>query len=552
MADFSRNNLANASSPYLSQHAQNPVHWQEWNPQTLAHAKKTKKPLFVSIGYSTCHWCHVMAAEAFSDSGIARYLNENFVAIKVDREERPDIDQLAMSFITRTQGGGGWPLNIFMSADMRPYFAATYVPVTPKFGLPGFIEVLRMGKDAYERHSGKIPQYLMQQSSAEKSTEHEAVETILSNFDAEHGGFGGAPKFPPHCTLLFLISYFENTKDLGAAAAIEKTLDAILLRGLHDHLQGGFFRYCVDGEWTIPHFEKMLYDQAMLLWAYSAAYKALGKEEYKEVAQKTIRCLTQTFDDGAGMLFSGHDADTGHEEGAAYVWDKKEIEKILSQQELKEFLAVYEITDGGNFEGKNHLVKKADAFLPEIEKKLLAARRKRPQPFIDRKILTSWNCLAGIALLEAGKCLGNKEVKEMALGLFGSLMKKHCVKGLVLHSSIGGRVQGGEFLQDCAGLLLFATHVHEETGKEEKLVKELLARLGKFQKKGDWIESSNADFVEVPAQDFDHPAPSSVALAEMAQMRAEKILGKKPRSLEFQSGMNRDFHNLAALLHKQL
>ncbi len=552
MPDFSRNNLAKATSPYLRQHEGNPIWWQEWNTQTLGHAKKSGKPLFVSIGYSTCHWCHVMASEAFSDREIADYLNGNFVCIKVDREQRPDIDQFAMSFLVKMQGSGGWPLNIFLTPDLKPFLALTYAGVAPRHGMPAFIDILKSAKQAFSQE-GKIPAHTVARNEPRAREEAEVIGEILSSFDVDNGGFGGAPKFPPHCTLLLLASEYEATKDHGVKAAFAKTLDSVSLRGMHDHLQGGFYRYCTDAEWTIPHFEKMLYDQAMLLWAYSAAYKALSEENHKIVCEKIIKCLEETFRGESGLYFSAHDADTEHEEGSTYIWAVPELRQILTQKEFGEFEAVYDVTEHGNFEGKNHLVKKGNVFLPKIEEKLLAARSKRAQPFVDRKIVTEWNCLAGIGLVTNYRFTANQEALKIATRIYNGILSKHYKKGALAHSSLNGALQKGEFLSDHATLLLFATYMHEETRSEEKIVSQLLEKMLKFRKPdGTWIESNNSDFLEVAAQSFDHPGPSSSAVAELALLRAGTILGKERGVIGFGNPLGQDFKSFAAFFSENM
>jgi len=549
MEDFSKNNLAKASSTYLQQHSHNPVWWQEWNEQTLNYARDQNRPLFVSVGYATCHWCHVMAAEAFNDRDIAEYLNRNFICIKVDREQRPDIDSFLMSFLVETQGSGGWPLNVFVTPDIRPFLAVTYLPAKQQQGLPSFVEVCRLAKDAFEEHRGKIPTFHAEPNADIEYAESDVAGAILAVADQENSGFGSAPKFPPHSTLLFLLSFYDRRRDLAAARVIESTLDAMMLRGLHDHLQGGFFRYCVDAHWTIPHFEKMLYDQAMLLWVYSSAYKALGKQEYGVVCERIVKCLGETFMSGEGLFYSAHDADTSHHEGGTYLWDTDELRLLLSQKEFSEFESVYDVSTAGNFTGTNHLIKRKAEWLPEIEEKLLNVRRIRPQPFTDRKIVTSWNCLAGIGLIMAYRSLGDQKLLAMSANLFDRLIEKHYLKGKLCHSSLGGKRQEAEFLQDYAALLLFATYLHEEGYDREQIINEMAGKLNRFRKLG-WIESSNEDFVEVSATAYDHPIPSSISMAEFALLRASVLLGRERPKIEYGTALESDFRNIAAFYAK--
>ncbi len=311
-SNFKRNNLDKATSPYLLQHKDNPIHWQEWSKDVLEYARKKNKLLFVSVGYATCHWCHVMAQEAFSNKEIAGVLNEHFVSIKVDREQRPDIDHYLMAFMQETHGQGGWPLNVFLTPDVQPFFAATYMPAESRYGLSRFLDVLHNVQEMYSSQKGDIQKYLPPISQEEHHEEGQIIQSIKDHF--MNNTFGA--QFPPYNTLLFLLSYYEQKKDTEIKEIIEKILDVIATRGLHDHLQGGFYRYCVDAAWMIPHFEKMLYDQAMMLWVYSVAYKILRKPEYKTVVEKIRECLEETYADG--LYYAAHDADTDHNEGDTY------------------------------------------------------------------------------------------------------------------------------------------------------------------------------------------------------------------------------------------
>ncbi len=547
MIEFTQNNLNKSSSPYLQQHKDNPIHWQEWSKESLEYAKKENKLLFVSVGYATCHWCHVMAEESFQNNEIAQFLNDQFVAIKVDREQRPDIDQYMMAFLIQQQGHGGWPLNVILTPDQKPLVAMTYVPVTPKYGMPGLLDILHYAKKMYETNHASLEQFVPEVPKTISAKEEEIVETLLTSFDTATASFSHGPQFPPHNTLLFLLAYYEETKQPKIKVMLEKILGTIAMRGLHDHLQGGFYRYCVDRNWTIPHFEKMLYDQALLLWVYSAAYKVLKKEAYKEVAQKIMHCLKETFEEN-NLYYSGHDADTAHCEGMTYVWSKEEVREILTPEEYSSFIALYDETT--NFEGKIHLVKKKQGFFPQAEEKLLEHRKKREQPFVDTKIITSWNALMGIGFVHAARYLEGKaaaQAKEKADALFSALIKKHYRDGELCHSSLGSILQNQEFLEDHGAFLLFATYLYEEqpNKKMKEIIKTLLAKVKTFYK-DHWIESNNLDFMEVSAQSYDHPTPSSVSLAEFAVFRAEIILEKEYNAVSYKPALAHDFHNIQA------
>ncbi len=542
MTNFKRNNLDKAISPYLQQHKGNPIWWQEWSQDIIAYAKKTDKIVFASVGYATCHWCHVMAREAFSDKSIAEYFNSHFVCIKVDREQRPDIDAYLMSFIQETQGYGGWPLNVFLTPDLKPFFAATYVPIKPWHGMPAFLDLLKEIKSNYEKYKNRVPSYQPRVQQAEDAEEEAVLQTIKRAFTG--AGFGDGPQFPAHSTLLFLFSYYEETRDREIKAMLEKILDTMAMRGLHDHLQGGFYRYCVDTSWTIPHFEKMLYDQAMLLWVYSVAFRIFKTAEYERVVQKLLFCLEETYAQD-GLYVAAHDADTDHQEGMTYLWEKKEIQDALTGKEFERFAEVYDLK--GNFEGKIHLIKKKNVPLPEIEKKLLQIRKSRPQPFTDKKIVTSWNALVGIGFVMAYRALGSDELKEKARSVLDALLKKHYHDGMLCHSSHEGKIQNDEFLEDYASMLLFVTYLSEETKDDKGLLREWHDKVNGFHKTH-WVENKAGDFMEIPAASLDHPTPSSVSLAEMALLRARIILGKEYPSRRYKQALAHDFFNLTAFI----
>ncbi|MFQ5492783.1 MAG: thioredoxin domain-containing protein [Candidatus Dojkabacteria bacterium] len=565
MIDIGKNNLDRSTSPYLQQHKGNPVFWQEWNDEILGEAKKIKKPLFVSIGYSTCHWCHVMAAEAFSDNEIADFLNDNFIPIKVDREQRPDIDKFAMNFLVATQGQGGWPLNIFLSPDLKPFFAGTYFPVEGKHGLPPFIDILEKTLKWYEEHKAKLePFELPIKASSEgekqgpKYNEKGLVDVIKQNIDYQHFGFGYKNKFPPYNTLLFLMHYYAISKDADIVRLITKTLDAMAMRGLHDHLQGGFFRYTVDREWTIPHFEKMLYDQAMLLWTYSIAYKLFEREEDKIVAEKILKNLEETFEDD-GLYFAGHDADTEHEEGATYLWTVEEIKEILSEKEFEGFSKLYDIEDG-EFEGKMHLVKTKNKQLDDIESKLLVVRKKRKQPFVDKKKITGWNSLLGCALIACSRYCGNENALEKAKIIAEKLFETNVKDETVFRSSIDGVVQKQSFLEDYAALALLLTYLYEEEDIYKEELREIGEKLQKFNTDGRWHMSLNSELGRIVAEEDDHPQPSAVSLAVLAEFRSEILLrddkgGEGSNKTEessdvtdFKPPFAGDFYNIVVLL----
>jgi len=541
MSDMKRNNLDKSLSPYLLQHASNPVWWQEWSAEIIQHAVDAKKPLFVSVGYATCHWCHVMAAEAFSDIVIADFLNSHFICIKVDREQRPDIDQFMMQYLTALSGNGGWPLNVFLTADLRPIYALTYAPQH------SFLSIAKKVYEYHEKNADDVAPFITTEVQPPIAKEESLVKNLLSYYDAEYGGFGPGQKFPPHSTLLYLLYFLcvENNPDVQAVC--RKTLDAMRLRGLNDHLQGGIFRYCVDRKWTIPHFEKMLYDQAMALWCYSLAYKVMGENEYKKMAENIVRCLDDCFADN-GLFISAHDADTRHVEGATYVWSYAELKASLGPDEFKRFCASYDIDEQGNFEGLIHLIRKNDVDLRDIEEKLLSLRKKRVQPDPDKKILCGINALVAMALIQAGRNLEKPELEEKAAQIIRRLIDLFWDGKVLGHSFFNGATQNQSFLFDAAALLTAITMIYENDASWNTLMTTMAAYVESFRDGDKWMESSAADFQQVFASWFDHPVPSSVSLAAMGLTRVALLAGKETETKSYRAPYQADFFNITAMM----
>lgn len=560
--DPSRNTLSGAASPYLRHHASNPIHWQEWSAEAAAWAKANRRPMLISVGYSSCHWCHVMARESFSDAAVAAYLNEHFLCVKVDREERPDIDKLLMRACVEMTGSGGWPLNVFLSSQMRPFFAVTYAPLSPNYGMPGFLEIIKHVKGEHDAKGGEMERMELGAGRTPDVYEHMLVPALASAYDSVNDGWGGGPKFPPHCALLFSAHYRAETGDERLAEMSKRTLDRMASSGLHDHLQGGFYRYCVDGEWAIPHFEKMLYDQAMHLWNYSVAFREHKEPRYAEIAAGIYRCLEESFRietaewQAPGLYASALDADTNGDEGGTYVWSYDELRKALSREELALLSKHYSISKEGNFEGRNHLIR-LDAGRPDgliaVEAKLLSIRKSRPQPFRDDKAVTSWNCLAGIALVQAYRCTGDSNYLSRALQLFDALLSKHTFGTRLARFSIAGKEHGTGSLEDYAAMLLFATYVHEELDGADTRLTGLAERVEEFRSSGRWFERKDWDFLDVQADSFDHPTPSSVAMAELALARTAALLGEPYASeMRYKRPLSHDFLNIAAMLRNGL
>jgi uncharacterized protein YyaL (SSP411 family) len=548
---FRRNNLDKSTSPYLLQHADNPVWWQEWNGDTMKYAVETKKPLFVSVGYATCHWCHVMAAEAFSDRETADFLNENFVNIKVDREQRPDIDQFMMNFINRQTGSGGWPLNVFLTYDINPVYALTYAPLTDTASMYSFLKVAQKVFEFYNEKKSEIPEFIPLETKPEEAGENTLIRILSDYYDHENGGFGNKHKFPPHSTLLYLLYQLSIGESPSIRTMCMKTLDAMMLKGLNDHLQGGIFRYCVDPEWTIPHFEKMLYDQAMALWVYSLAYKVLGKEEYRHMSEKIVRCLQESFFSDV-LFISAHDADTDHHEGSIYLWSIDQLREALDPDELVIFMEAYHITPSGNFMGSNHLIRKNEKSSGEIEEKLLTVRRKRLQPSADEKILSGLNSLTAAGMIHAARYLDNPVLEGKAAKLVTSIRNTFWRGHSLGHSMFRGKVQEQPFLYDASALLFAVTLLYETDDSWLDFMDDIAQYVLTFRENNTWIESKTADFPPVNASWFDHPIPSSISLTEMALARYNTLKGEYVEQTEYLQPFQSDFYNLHAMIRKGL
>jgi uncharacterized protein YyaL (SSP411 family) len=435
------NRLAFEKSPYLLQHAHNPVDWYPWGSEAFERAKREDKPVFLSSGYSTCHWCHVMEKESYEDEEVAKLMNDVFVSIKIDREERPDIDGIYMKVCQAMTGSGGWPLNIIMTPDKKPFFSATYLPKESKFGRQGMMEIIPQIRDIWKKNRGRaealaaevISSLKDEQKAGEELKEdvlNVAYEQLLGAFDEQHGGFGSAPKFPTPHNLTYLLRYWKRTDDIMALRIVERTLSALSMGGIYDHVGFGFHRYSTDARWLVPHFEKMLYDQALLAIAYTEAYQATENDEFKRIACEVFTYVLRDMTSPEGGFYSGEDADSEGVEGKFYVWAEEEIDSILGEDsELMK--KVFGIDKHGNFRekgnsiGKNipHLSKtlpelEADLKLPaqeihrrmgDAKQKLFAAREKRVHPGKDDKILADWNGLMIAALAKAALAFDKPE-----------------------------------------------------------------------------------------------------------------------------------------------
>lgn len=429
------NQLFNEKSPYLLQHAENPVNWHPWADQAFHKAKEENKPIFLSIGYSTCHWCHVMAHESFEDEEIAQILNESFVSIKVDREERPEVDAVYMSVCQDLTGQGGWPLTIIMTPDKKPFFAGTYFPKKSRYGMTGLLDILHKTAKLWKSDQSMLLKRSESILTALKSADQEGhttepswnlvkqgFEELLAMFDSRFGGFGSAPKFPVPHNLLFLLQFYEKTGNKKALSMAEATLFSMARGGIHDHIGGGFSRYSTDARWLVPHFEKMLYDNALLALAYLEGFRITGHNEYRHIAERILTYVDRELTAREGGFYCGQDADSEGVEGKYYVFSKEELGNLLEQEELALFCQQFNITERGNFEGKNipnlnhdSRSDETDSLLNHAIQKVYKYRLKRTILSTDDKILTSWNSMMIMAYGKAGFFLDNDHYKEKAI-----------------------------------------------------------------------------------------------------------------------------------------
>ncbi|MEN8614266.1 thioredoxin domain-containing protein [Dehalogenimonas sp. THU2] len=473
------NHLAGQTSPYLLQHAENPVEWYPWGEEALARARTENKPILLSIGYSACHWCHVMAHESFENPETAGLMNRNFINIKVDREERPDLDAIYMSAVQALTGHGGWPLTAFLTPDGKPFYGGTYFPPEDGHGLPAFSRVLEAIADTFRTRPTEVAKTakalvtaLSEAVPAGGGTElsadimERAYGALQRDFDKSNGGFGGAPKFPQPLVLDFLLRYFHRSKDRHALETVEITLEKMYRGGMYDHLGGGFHRYATDNAWQVPHFEKMLYDNALLSRVYLHAFQITGNPEYRAVAEDIFEyVLREMTDASSGGFYSAQDADSEGEEGKYYTWDGGEIDSILGEARGETFRKRFGVTAGGNFEGMNilHLTGEftAEAIGRDREPKsaLLRRREQRVPPGKDTKVLASWNGMMVASLAEASCVLGRPDYLAAAVRSADNVLNSLVKDGSLRHTS---SVEEG-FLEDYAQMIDAMLWLHQVT-----------------------------------------------------------------------------------------
>ncbi|MCZ2222012.1 MAG: thioredoxin domain-containing protein [Chitinophagales bacterium] len=497
------NHLIHETSPYLLQHAHNPVNWYPWCDEVFELAKKENKPILISIGYAACHWCHVMEKESFEDESTAEYMNKHFINIKIDREERPDLDNIYMEAVQAITGSGGWPLNVFLTPDKKPFFGGTYFPATKMYNRLSWLEVLQNVVNAYQNRKDEITNqadeltkhllndnFLKNNFSSDKflfTKENTNIITsnIIKQADTVWGGFGNAPKFPQTFIIQYLLRQYHFTKNEEALTQVLLSLDKMIYGGIYDQLGGGFARYSTDEKWFAPHFEKMLYDNALIIDVLSEAYQLTQKNIYKETIEQTLNFIEREMLDKNGGFYCALDADSEGVEGKFYTWTKEEIENIL-EDKASLFCKYYNITDKGNWEHTNILwiqqsieefaIKQNISFndfkaeIDECKRLLLKHRNKRIRPRLDDKILLGWNALMIKAYCKAYAATSNESYKEIAVQQMRFLQQNLCKEGIWYHTYKNGKAKISAFLDDYAYLIQALIYLQEITANEKYLI----------------------------------------------------------------------------------
>lgn len=535
------NRLATALSPYLRQHAHNPVDWYPWGEEALAKARDGQRPIFLSIGYSACHWCHVMERESFENPEIAALLNRHFVPIKVDREERPDLDRVYMKAVQLLTGRGGWPMSVFLTPDLRPFYGGTYFPPEDRYGMPGFRRIVtelgrlwqedrqRLLEGATELTSHLVREVPLDPRTLNRSPIALAIRDLAGEFDETHGGFGAAPKFPPTGTIELLFREHARTGHEALLQMAVRTLDGMAQGGLFDQLGGGFHRYSVDDQWLVPHFEKMLYDNALLAPLYLSAWQITGEARFREVARATLDFVLRDLADAGGGFHSTLDADSEGVEGKYYVWTAAEIAQTLSPEEVSLFCAAYGVTAKGNFEGRNILhqpkpLTEAEADrLVGCRERLLALRGQRVPPHRDDKVLTAWNGLMISALAQGYRVLGEaryRQAAERAAAFFLDTMR---APGELYRVYRDGQRTTPGFLDDYAYLADGLLDLFAATGEErwfvaaDELSREMVQKFGGSQ--GLFYTAAAPDVIVRERCFLDEALPSPNAVAAKVLLR---------------------------------
>ncbi len=550
------NRLINETSPYLLQHAHNPVEWYTWGDEAFARARQENKPILLSIGYSACHWCHVMEHESFENEAIARLMNENFVNIKVDREERPDLDQIYMNAVQMMTHHGGWPMTVFLTPDGVPFYGGTYFPPEDRYNMPGFPRVLESVAEAYRQKPDDIAETgqsilreLRRLSTAAESKDllstdllDAAYAGMIRNYDSNNGGFGSAPKFPPAMTLEFLLRIHYRTANPEALDIVRVTARKMAEGGIYDQLGGGFHRYSTDSKWLVPHFEKMLYDNALLSRLYLHYYQITGDEFARKVIEGILDYVVREMTDGEGGFYSTQDADSEGHEGKFFVWSLAEIKQVLGEAEAVPFADYYNVTESGNFEGENILnvtrsleevatthettPARLSENLEQARTKLFNVREQRIKPARDEKILTSWNGLMLTSFAEAAAALDRKDYAQVARRNGSFVLKNLRRDGLLLRTYKDGQAKLNAYLEDYAfladGLLLLFETTGELRWLEEalSLANKMIEEFWDEAEGGFFFTGKSHENLIVRSKDyFDNATPSGNSVAADVLLR---------------------------------
>jgi uncharacterized protein YyaL (SSP411 family) len=557
------NRLINETSPYLLQHAHNPVDWFPWGSEALEISLKEDKPILLSVGYSACHWCHVMEHESFENENIAKLMNDNFVCIKVDREERPDIDAIYMNAVQMMTGHGGWPMTVFLTPALKPFYGGTYYPPVDRQGMPGFPKVLLTIAEAYRSKRGEINNSADEISKELQNMNRfyasndlltsallsQAFSSLSTSFDTINGGFGRAPKFPPSMSLLFLLRYHNSTHSPEALMMVETTLEKMANGGIFDHLGGGFARYSVDNYWLIPHFEKMLYDNALLTRVYLQAYQLTNKPFYRRVAEEILEYIIRDMTDKTGGFYSAEDADSEGEEGKFYVWTKNEVLEILGSETGETFCNFFDITSAGNFEhGKSNIhinqspeeyakannipLDDLNRLLSTGKKNLFYKRSERIRPGLDNKILTAWNGLMLTTFAEAANILGRDDYREIARRNADFILSNLMSNGRLLRTYKDGSAKLNAYLEDYAyfaeGLLALyeATFESQYFDNAVSIANQMIAYFWDEKEEGFFFTSSDHEDMIIRTKDFfDNAIPSGNSVAALVLQKIALLTG---------------------------
>jgi uncharacterized protein len=557
------NRLAHETSPYLLQHQDNPVDWYPWGPEALERARREERPILLSVGYSACHWCHVMEHESFEDDETARLMNEHFVNVKVDREERPDVDSIYMSAVQQMTGHGGWPMTVFLTPDGAPFYGGTYFPPEPRHGLPSFRQLLagvahawNEKRDDVARSADELTDVLRRSADVRPAAGaldggilDRAFHALGARFDARWGGFGGAPKFPQPMNLEFLLRTWHRTGSADALRYADVTLRKMAAGGMYDHVGGGFARYAVDAQWLVPHFEKMLYDNALLARAYLHAWQATGDDTHRAVVEDVLRYLLREMRGPEGGFYSAQDADSEGEEGLFYIWTPAEIDEVLGGEDGALVRGFYGVTEAGNFEGRNILHVERDVaaaaadlgvaerhladVLTRSRERLYEARARRVWPGRDEKVITAWNAMAIQAFAEAGAALERPELLEAARAAASFLLSHLRPEGRLLRTWKDGRAHVLAFLEDHALLVDALTTLYEADfdphwlDEAASLADEMMER---FWDDEDGVFHDTADDAEKlivrPRDVFDNATPSGTSAAVLTLLRLGALRGE--------------------------